>query len=168
MDGSFAGTPLTHPTDAAAIAENPTRLSRVSHLRRRNGRQNKRSAARVPPPRARFRLNGSWRADVDAAVVVMVSVEVTAVVPEIAAGWEAVHVGGSMAPIGLEVIAQINATAPVNPPLGVIVIVEEALIPGDATVADGPLSVKSAGNTMAKVTVVVSETPPELPVTVAV
>lgn len=52
------------------------------------------------------------------------SVEVTAPVPEIAAGWEAEHVGESVAPDGPAVIAQVNATLPVNPPLGVSVMVE--------------------------------------------
>jgi hypothetical protein len=98
----------------------------------------------------------------------MVSVDVTGAVVEIAAGWEAVHVGGSVAPAGLEVTAQVTATVPVKPPLGVIVTVEVALIPADVTVAVVPLSVKTAGDAIVRETVVVSETPPELPVTVTV
>jgi hypothetical protein len=34
------------------------------------------------------------------------------------------NVGGSWAPLGLEVIVAVSATLPVNPPLGVTVIVE--------------------------------------------
>ena len=98
----------------------------------------------------------------------MVSVDVTAAVPEMAAGWEAVHVGGSMAPAGLEVTVQVTATVPIKPPLGAIVIVELVLIPGEATMADVPLSVKTAGRAIVRGTVVVSDTPPELPVTVTV
>lgn len=113
-------------------------------------------------------MNGSCRAAVDAPVVLIVIVEVTALDPEMTAGCAAVHVGGSVAPAGLEVTAQVNVTVPVKPPLGVIVIVEAALPPADATVAAVPLSVKTDGRTIVRETVVVSETPPAVPVTVSV
>ena len=96
----------------------------------------------------------------------MVRVEVTAAAPEMAAGWETVHVGGSIAPAGLEVTAQATDTMPVKPPLGVIVTVEVALAPADATLAEVPLSVKRAGGLMVTETVVVCDTPPELPDTI--
>jgi hypothetical protein len=159
---------VTHPIDAAASPENTIRLSSVSHLRRRNGKQKKRSAASVPPPSAKFLLNGLWSAEVDAAVVLIVRVAVTAPAPEMAAGWEAEHVGGSIPPTGPEVTAHVIATLPENPPFGVIVTVEVAPIPGDATLVDVPLSVNSCGRTTVIATVAVSATPPELPVTVAV
>jgi hypothetical protein len=54
----------------------------------------------------------------------MVSSDVTEAVPVIAAGCEALHVGGFVAPAGLEVMAQARATVPVKPPLGAIVTVE--------------------------------------------
>ena len=98
----------------------------------------------------------------------MVRFEVTAAVPDIEAGCEAVHVGGSIAPAGLVVMAQVTATAPVKPPLGVIVTVEVALEPADATVAAVPLSVNTAGGATVKGTEAVCDTPAELPVTVTV
>jgi hypothetical protein len=52
------------------------------------------------------------------------SVEVTAPVPEIATGWATEHVGESAALDGPAEIAQVSATLPVNPPLGVTVMVE--------------------------------------------
>ena len=100
----------------------------------------------------------------------MVSVAVTAAVPAMAGGAVAEQVGTSIAPDGLEVTAQVRATLPVNPPLGVTVMVEVPLAPGDATLIGVPLSVK-AGATVEPVTVigtlVVSTTLPDVPVTVA-
>jgi hypothetical protein len=101
-------------------------------------------------------------------MVLMVSVAVTAAVPEMAAGAVTEHVGGSSAPTGLEVTAHVIATVPVKPPLGVIVMVELAVAPGDAMVIGGPLSVKAGGTATVIATIVVSATPAELPVTVAV
>lgn len=104
----------------------------------------------------------------DGPVVLMVIVEVTASAAEMTAGGAAVHVGGSIAPAGLEVTAQARVTVPVKPPLGVTVIVEVVLPPADATVAAVPLRVKTAGRTIVTGTVVVSETPPAVPITVTV
>ena len=61
-----------------------------------------------------------------AAVVKMVSVAVPAVAPAILTGLvePKLKVGGYWAPAGLEVTAAVNATLPVKPPAGVIVIVE--------------------------------------------
>jgi hypothetical protein len=73
-----------------------------------------------------------------------------------------------MAPSGLDVRAQITATAPVKPPLGVIVIVEFTLFPGEPIVTAVLLNVKTAGTTIVNGTDVVSDTPPALPVTVTV
>ena len=63
--------------------------------------------------------------------VFTVSVAVTACVPEIAGGCVAEQVGASTAPDGLEVVAQVSDTLPVNPPVGVIVTVEVPLPPGE-------------------------------------
>jgi hypothetical protein len=95
-------------------------------------------------------------------------VEVTAPAPETTAGWAAVHVGGSIAPAGLEVRAQVNVTVPVKPPLGVTVMVEVALPPAAAIVAAVPLNVYTEGRFTVTGTVAVWETPPALPVTVTV
>jgi hypothetical protein len=61
-------------------------------------------------------------AGVDAAVVLTVSVAVTAPVPEIAVGAVAEQVGGSTADAGLAVTAQVSAKVPVKPPFGVTVM----------------------------------------------
>lgn len=73
---------------AAEMARNTSRLNSGCHLRRRNGSQKKSSAASIPlPPKVKNRGSGLLRsAAADAAVVVMVSVDVTELVPEIAAG----------------------------------------------------------------------------------
>jgi hypothetical protein len=65
-----------------------------------------------------------------APFVLTVSVALTACVPAIACGWLMEHVGGLTAPTG-PVTAQLRATLPVNPPLGVIVITEVAFPPAD-------------------------------------
>jgi hypothetical protein len=69
---------------------------------------------------------GYKRALVDCGVVVIVSVAVPALAPVIETGVVVPNenVGRSAAPVGLEVRAAVSATLPVNPPLGVTVIVE--------------------------------------------
>jgi hypothetical protein len=66
-----------------------------------------------------------------AAAVLTVSVADTAVVPVMAGGAATEQVGGSTAVAG-PVTAQVRATVPVKPLLGVIVIVEVPLPPGVA------------------------------------
>jgi hypothetical protein len=91
---------------------------------------------------------GITTALVVAAVVETVSVAVAAVAPVIATGVvePKLTVGGYCAPVGLEVIAAVSATLPVNPPVGVRVIVEvfPVVAPG-ATVTAGPFNVKLGG-----------------------
>jgi hypothetical protein len=153
------------------MAENTRRLRNVCHLRRRSGRQKKNSAASVAPPlRAKIRLIGLWSAAVDPAVVLMVSVAVTAV-PAMAAGAVTEQVGASTEPDGLAVTAHVSATMPVKPPLGVMVMVEVPLAPGDAMLIGPLLIVKvvaSMGATTVIATLVDAAKLPELPVTVAV
>lgn len=103
-------------------------------------------------------------------VVLTVSVALTAWVPAMACGWLMEHVGGLTAPAG-PVTAQVRATAPVNPPLGVMVITEVAFPPADGTLIFEPPSVNSgvtAGAVTVTWTVVVAVMPPELPVIAAV
>jgi hypothetical protein len=65
------------------------------------------------------------------------------------------NVGVSVAPLGLEVMAAVNATLPVNPPLGVTVMVEAfAVVAPGARVTAVPLRVKPGG--VADVTVAVA------------
>jgi hypothetical protein len=158
--------------DAAAMAENTSRPNKALHLRLRSGTQKKNSTASVaPPPRVKICCFGWWSAAVDAGVVLIVSVDVTDSVPEMAGGAVAEQVGASTAPDGPAVTAQVSATLPVNPPLGVNVMVEVPLLLGDKMLTGGPLSVKVEANVVPVTlsgTLIDSATPPELPVTVAV
>jgi hypothetical protein len=105
------------------------------------------------------------------ACVLMVSVDVTAPMPEMAAGWEAEQVGASDVPDGLAVIAHASATLPVKPPLGVTVIVElvdaPCAIGGVAVVLNEKLG-GGAGAVTVKAAIVVSTVLPAVPVTIAV
>ena len=94
------------------------------------------------------------------------SVAVTGVVPEIAGGAVTEHVGASVPPVGPLETAQLSATPPVKPPLGVIVMVEVPLGPGDAMVTAVLLSVKLGGATGTKTVkvVVALRLPAEVPV----
>jgi hypothetical protein len=60
----------------------------------------------------------------DAPVVLIVSVAVAGADPAIDADGSIVHEGAFFAPEGLAVTAQASDTAPVKPPLGVMVMVE--------------------------------------------
>jgi hypothetical protein len=120
-----------------------SRQSSVFHLRRWIGSPKKSIAAMpTPPPTAKICSSGLWSAAADAAVVLMVSDAVTAAAPEIAAGAAGKHVGVSTAPDGLSVTAQLNATVPENPPVGVTVMVEMPFAPGDAMLTAVLLSVQ--------------------------
>jgi hypothetical protein len=109
-----------------------------------------RTQARVAPPAAYLRdlpRLGWFKAAVVAAVVVRVSADVPAVAPLIVtAAGESAQVAGSLAAAG--VMAQVSATAPVNPPEGVTVIVEvlPVVAPG-LTVMLPPLVRANAGAT---------------------
>jgi hypothetical protein len=69
---------------------------------------------------------GYARAALVAAVVEMTRVAVPAVAPVIVTGLvePKLNVGGYWAPEGLEVTAAVNPTLPVNPPAGVMVMVD--------------------------------------------
>ena len=78
-------------------------------------------------------------------MVLTVRVALTALAPVIAGGAETEHVGASTPPAGVLVTAQLKATLPVKPPLGVIVTVDVGLGPGDAIVIAVPLSANPGG-----------------------
>jgi hypothetical protein len=99
---------------------------------------------------------------------------VAAVVPVMLTGdvVPKLNVGRSEAPAGLAVRAAVKVTLPVNPPLGVTVIVEllPVVAPGELMVMAPPLvRAKEAGvEVTVTVTVVVCVMVPETPVTVTV
>ena len=139
---------LPQPMPAPAMAANSSRPSSVFNLRRRPGTLKKNNAARAtPPPTGKVRRIGSWSAVLDAAVVLIASVAVTGAVPEIAAGAVTEQVGISTAPAGLPVTAQVRATVPVKPPVGVIVTVDVPLFPGDEIPMELPARVNLGGAT---------------------
>lgn len=74
-----------------------------------------------------------------------VSVAVTAALPTIAGGAATEHVGVSVAPGVPPVTAHLRATLPAKPPLGVIVMADVALAPGDPMMIAVLLSAKPAG-----------------------
>jgi len=104
-------------------------------------------------------------------VVLTVSVAVTAAVPVIAAGWVTEQTGGSTEPAG-PVTAHERATLPVKPPLGVTVIVEFPVAPGEAMVTVVLVSVKFGATggavTVRGMLVVTVPAAPEAPVKVIV
>jgi len=115
--------PPPHPI-AAAETKKTSRPSIEIQFRRRAGIPKKKTIARAAPPAdGQNDFTGLFSAVVG-AVVVMVKVEVCAEAPLIVtdAGLR-VQVAGSVAPLGPET-EQVNATAPVNPPVGVTVIVD--------------------------------------------
>ena len=80
------------------------------------------------------------------AVVAMVRVPVTGVLPAIVKGLVELklNVGGTEAPLGLVVRAAVRVTLPVKPPIGVTVIVEVLPVVAPATMLTAvPLIVKS-------------------------
>ena len=130
-----------HPMTIAAKAPSSNRLSRVFVVGRRKGSRKNRNAARAPPsPSAKIRwcclrkAVAGWPVALDAmvaAVVLTVSVVVTAAAPVMAGGAATEQVGGSAAVAG-PVTVQENVSLLEKPPLGVIVIVEVPLAPGEA------------------------------------
>ena len=81
------------------------------------------------------------------AVVATVRVPVPAALPVMLTGLEfKLKVGGATAPLGLVVIAAVRATLPVNPPVGVRVIVDVLPVVAPAAMLTGvPATVKLGG-----------------------
>jgi hypothetical protein len=107
------------------------------------------------------------------AVVLTIKVPVPAEAPVMLTGDELpkLNVGGSVAPLGLDVRAAVNVTLPVNPPLGVTVIVEVLpVVAPELTVMLPPLDRAKLGVGTNAVTVtlttVVWVIEPDVPVTV--
>jgi hypothetical protein len=96
----------------------------------------------APPPALTKGPTGCCRFAIEAAVVLTVSLEVTAWVPDMAAGADTAHVGGLAAPGGRPVTAHESDTLPLKPPTGVIVIVEVVEPPAEIAGAASPARVK--------------------------
>ena len=112
----------------ARVAKSAAHPSQVRQLRRA-GTQKSKAQARAAPPKIARRLPGnSGRASIAllAAMVVTVNEAVAALVPVICTGLvePKLKVGTSWAPAGVAVTAPDSPIAPVNPPLGVMVMVE--------------------------------------------
>jgi hypothetical protein len=127
-----ARIPPTRATRSADMA------NRFCHFRRRAGSPKRRTQARVALPAAYHEVPGRWglaRNALDGAVVDIVRVAVPAVAPVRFTGLvePKARVGRYCAPAGMVVIAAVNPTLPVKPPLGATVMVEEF-----PSVAPGP------------------------------
>jgi len=123
---------------ATAITANTAGIRR----RRFGRRKKKRDAKAMLPPTVRLRGRRFSSAATVLAVLFTVSVAMTAVVPVMDGGVVTEQVGSSVAPVGVAVTAQLSATAPINPPLGVTVIVDVTGVPGVTFVIATPLSAK--------------------------
>ena len=140
-----------HPIAALIKVAIVSKLSCVIVLHRRMGNPKKGSdamAIRAPPAavtRGGYCVRAALWVAADAAVVLMVSVAVTAAGPVIAGGAVTEHVGASAPPVGPPVTAQLRATLPVKPPLGLIVTVEVLFGPGAEMVIPALVRVKPGG-----------------------
>jgi hypothetical protein len=132
----------------ARIARRPIDPSMARHARLR-GTQNSNTQARTAPPNAILRRPGkAGRASIalPAAMVVTVRVAVAALEPVICTALvdPKLSVGMSCEPAGLAVMLPESATAPVNPPLGVTVMVDAFPVTAPAvTVTAAPLMAKT-------------------------
>jgi hypothetical protein len=131
----------------------------VRQLRRRTGMQKSRRQASADPPVAYQRPKG--RAGYSTALLVFavvekVSVAVAALSPVMLTGLlePKLKTGEYSAPEGLEVIAAVSATLPLNPPVGITVMVEvfPVVAPGE-TVTVAPLIAKFGFTGVVTVTV---------------
>ena len=146
----------------APIRKNIGRLSIVRQLRLRRGITRTSTQARVAPATlypARLGCLGTTSALDIGAVVENVSVAVSAVAPVILTGVVELklNVGGSWAPVGLDVTAAVSATLPVNPPLGVTVMVDVLpLVAPGLTVTAEPVIAKLGGTAAVTITELVA------------
>jgi hypothetical protein len=122
-----------------------------SRLRHFLGEPQIRMQANIVPPvgsHGTFGRVGRLALAAVAAVVEIVRVAVTGAVPVTFAGLvePKLNVGGSMAPLGLAIMAAVSVTAPVNPPAGVNVIVEVLpIVAPRVIVTEVPVMEKAGG-----------------------
>lgn len=148
-------TPLPpHAATLLMMARNNTSIPRMARdLRRRAGMPKSSTQAKmVLPPANQGNLFGPTLAAEQlekGTVVDTVRVAVPAVLPVMLTGLvePKPKVGVSMAPAGLEVMAAVSATLPVNPPLGVRVMVEVLPVatPGPGMITPDPVMVRPGG-----------------------
>ena len=125
------------------MPSNPCQPRRRPGTEKQNTSQ---GSARRGVPRRVHRVSGWAKAALVAAVVTTVSVDVWAVAPLIVSeAGETLHVAGSLAAAGLT--AQVKATAPLNPPDPVTLMVEvlPVLAPGLTVMLPLLLRAKSGG-----------------------
>jgi hypothetical protein len=128
---------FVHPIAIRTTAEINNKPASDCHLRCRIGiHKNARAANALPPQKVKKDVSGLRKAAVEAAVVLMVRVDITEADPVIAPGWVTEQVGESTAPAGPLVSEQLIVTFPVKPPLGVIVTVEVPVLPRGITVGE--------------------------------
>jgi hypothetical protein len=118
-----------HPTHIPRIAVRRKQPRSILHFRRRAGKPNNKSTAKVAPPPAKKPFSGINVLRLSAALTA-VSIAVTAVAPLTVTEEEEVpplpslQVTASAELLAVVFTAQERATLPVKPPDGVIVIVE--------------------------------------------
>jgi hypothetical protein len=162
---------LEHPLAPRRNAPSRRTPIRDRLERRRGTMRNTNAASMLPPPteNRECRSAAAGAGDVD-----KVSVAVTAFVPLMEGGWLTEQAGGSTALNGVVAMAQDKATAPVKPPLGVMVMVEVPLDPLDLMVtavpvkANWPLPPPPPGERITMSMVVEAVTVPAVPLTVMV
>jgi hypothetical protein len=160
------------PPPPQPIPARPTKITSsptiASQLRRRLGKPKKSRKARVAPPADGQNSFFISFFEVVAAVVEMVSVLVCAPELIVTEAGDKLHVAGSVA--ALVVNEQVRATAPVNPPDGVTLIVEVLPLAAPASTEILPLLDSAYDGVAAAVTVtfttVVCVIAPYTPVTV--
>jgi hypothetical protein len=124
--GALVEPPEQPDIDTAKRAKKNVRESVRSPLRLRMGRAKTRRQVSIAPLVMGASRSGKCREALEAADVTMVKVAVVGAV--LVTGTVEVapklKVGGSIAPVGVEVRVAVKVTVPVNPPAGVTVMVD--------------------------------------------
>ena len=133
------------------------------HPRRRRGRKQNKTHPRVAPALVYQGNPGCLRAALAAAVVITLSVTVCAGAPLIVTeAGETLYVAGSLAAAGLT--AQVNATAPLNPPepVTLTVAVLPVAAPGATVIPPLFVSAKPGGTALTVITTALEVLPAKL------
>jgi hypothetical protein len=137
----------------------------AGQLRLRAGMPKKTTRAKAAPPAVGQKRFLGLLSAVVAAVVLMLKVAIVTPLTETEAGI--LHVAGSLAAVGA--MEQLRLTMPVNPPAGVMVMVEVLPEVAPAATVIGPLLLRAKlGVVTFTVTTAVWVSEPDVPVTVTV